>query len=419
VDFVEKLNPFKIAQQQLDEVARILGIEGTPAHNILREPIRELHVLIKVRMDDGSVKAFKGFRIQHNDARGPTKGGIRWHPDETVDTVRALAMWMTWKTSLLDLPYGGAKGGVICNPKELSIGEKERLARGYIREIAPIIGPDKDIPAPDVYTDSQIMGWMMDEYSQIVGHYSPGVITGKPVAIGGSLGREDATARGGMYVLREAAKILGIDLSNAKIAIQGYGNAGQFAHKLIEELFGSKVIAVSDSKGGILNENGLSFKELSKFKNETGKVQGFKGAYEITNEELLEIDADVLIPAALENVITEKNADKIKAKIILELANGPTTPEADKILYENKRFVIPDILANAGGVTVSYFEWVQNRQGYQWSAEEVYKKLDEKMTKAFYDVYEVYKSRKVHPRLAAYIISVKRVVEAMKARGWI
>jgi glutamate dehydrogenase (NAD(P)+) len=419
VDFVEKLNPFKIAQQQLDEVARILGIEGTPAHNILREPIRELHVLIKVRMDDGSVKAFKGFRIQHNDARGPTKGGIRWHPDETIDTVRALAMWMTWKTSLLDLPYGGAKGGVICNPKELSIGEKERLARGYIREIAPIIGPDKDIPAPDVYTDSQIMGWMMDEYSQIVGHYSPGVITGKPVAIGGSLGREDATARGGMYVLREAAKILGIDLSNAKIAIQGYGNAGQFAHKLIEELFGSKVIAVSDSKGGILNENGLSFKELSKFKNETGKVQGFKGAYEITNEELLEIDADVLIPAALENVITEKNADKIKAKIILELANGPTTPEADKILYENKRFVIPDILANAGGVTVSYFEWVQNRQGYQWSAEEVYKKLDEKMTKAFYDVYEVYKSRKVHPRLAAYIISVKRVVEAMKARGWI
>jgi glutamate dehydrogenase (NAD(P)+) len=419
VDFVEKLNPFKIAQQQLDEVARILGIEGAPAHNILREPIRELHVLIKVRMDDGSVKTFKGFRVQHNDARGPTKGGIRWHPDETIDTVRALAMWMTWKTSLLDLPYGGAKGGVICNPKELSIGEKERLARGYIREIAPIIGPDKDIPAPDVYTDSQIMGWMMDEYSQIVGHYSPGVITGKPVAIGGSLGREDATAKGGMCVLREAAKILGIDLSNAKIAIQGYGNAGQFAHKLIEKLFGSKVIAVSDSKGGILNENGLSFKELSKFKNETGKVQGFKGAYEITNEELIELDVDVLIPAALENVITDKNADKIKAKIILELANGPTTPEADKILYENKRFVIPDILANAGGVTVSYFEWVQNKQGYQWSAEEVYKKLDEKMTKAFYDVYKVYKSRKVHPRLAAFIISVKRVVEAMRARGWI
>lgn len=419
MDFVEKLNPFKIAQQQLDEVARILGIEGAPAHNILREPIRELHVLIKVRMDDGSVKTFKGFRVQHNDARGPTKGGIRWHPDETIDTVRALAMWMTWKTSLLDLPYGGAKGGVICNPKELSIGEKERLARGYIREIAPIIGPDKDIPAPDVYTDSQIMGWMMDEYSQIVGHYSPGVITGKPVAIGGSLGREDATAKGGMCVLREAAKILGIDLSNAKIAIQGYGNAGQFAHKLIEKLFGSKVIAVSDSKGGILNENGLSFKELSKFKNETGKVQGFKGAYEITNEELIELDVDVLIPAALENVITDKNADKIKAKIILELANGPTTPEADKILYENKRFVIPDILANAGGVTVSYFEWVQNKQGYQWSAEEVYKKLDEKMTKAFYDVYKVYKSRKVHPRLAAFIISVKRVVEAMRARGWI
>ncbi|MEO0231716.1 MAG: Glu/Leu/Phe/Val dehydrogenase [candidate division WOR-3 bacterium] len=415
----EKLNPFKIAQEQLDEAAKILGIDGKPEHMILREPLREFHVLIPVRMDDGSYKVFKGFRVQHNDARGPTKGGIRWHPEETIDTVRALAMWMTWKTAIVDLPYGGGKGGIICNPKEMSAGEKERLARGYIRAIAQIISPDKDIPAPDVYTDPQIMAWMMDEYSKIVQYNAMGIITGKPIPVGGSLGRDDATARGGMYTLREAAKVFNVDLSKATVAIQGYGNAGQFAHKLVEELFGSKVIAVSDSKGGILNKKGLSFKDVSKFKNETGTVVGFKGTEKITNEELLELDVDVLIPAALENVITEKNADKIKAKIVLELANGPTTPEADKILYKNGIFVIPDFLANAGGVTVSYFEWVQNITGYYWSLEEVHERLDKKMTKAFKETYEEYKSRKVHPRLAAYLVSVKKVIEAMKLRGWV
>lgn len=415
----EKLNPFKIAQEQLDEAAKLLGIEGKAEHLILREPLRELHVLIPVKMDDGSYKVFKGFRVQHNDARGPTKGGIRWHPEETIDTVKALAMWMTWKTAIVDLPYGGGKGGVVCNPKEMSDGEKERLARGYIRAIAQIIGPEKDIPAPDVYTDPQIMAWMMDEYSKIVQYNAPGVITGKPIPIGGSLGRNDATARGGMYTLREAAKVLGIDLSKATVAIQGYGNAGYFAHKLVTELFGSKVIAVSDSKGGILNKKGLKFEETFKFKQENKTVVGFPGADKISNEELLELNVDVLIPAALENVITDKNADRIKAKIIVELANGPTTPEADRILHDKKIFVIPDFLANAGGVTVSYFEWVQNINGYYWSLEEVHEKLDKKMTKAFHETYEEYKKRKVHPRLAAYLVSVQKVIEAMKIRGWV
>lgn len=415
----EKLNPFKIAQAQLDEAAKVLGIEGKAEHLILREPLREFHVLIPVKMDDGSYKVFKGFRVQHNDARGPTKGGIRWHPEETVDTVRALATWMTWKAAIVDLPYGGAKGGIICNPKEMSDGEKERLARAYIRAIAQIIGPEKDIPAPDVYTTPQIMAWMMDEFSKIRQYNNPGVITGKPLEIGGSLGRDDATARGGMYTLREAAKTLGVDLSKATVAIQGYGNAGYFAHKLVEELFGSKVIAVSDSKGGILNTNGLKFEETYKFKMENKTVVGFQGTDKITNEELLELDVDVLIPAALENVITDKNADKIKGKIIVELANGPTTPEADKILHENGKFVIPDFLANAGGVTVSYFEWVQNINGYYWSLEEVHEKLDKKMIKAFHDTYNEYEKRKVHPRLAAYLVSVQKVIEAMKLRGWV
>ncbi len=415
----KKLNPFKIAQAQLDEAAKVLKIEGTAEHMILREPLREFHVLIPIKMDDGSYKVFKGFRVQHNDARGPTKGGIRWHPEETIDTVRALATWMTWKTAIVDLPYGGGKGGIICNPKEMSDNEKERLARGYIRAIAQIIGPEKDIPAPDVYTTPQIMAWMMDEFSKIRQYNNPGVITGKPLPIGGSLGREDATARGGMYTLRESAKTLGIDLSKATVAIQGYGNAGYFAHKLVEELFGSKVIAVSDSKGGILNTNGLKFEETYKFKMKNKTVVGFPGTDKISNEELLELDVDVLIPAALENVITDKNANKIKGKIIVELANGPTTPEADKILHENGKFVIPDFLANAGGVTVSYFEWVQNLSGYYWSLEEVHEKLDKKMTKAFYETYQEYEKRKVHPRLAAYLLSVQRVIEAMKLRGWV
>ncbi|MBD6955153.1 MAG: Glu/Leu/Phe/Val family dehydrogenase [Thermoplasmata archaeon] len=413
----EELNPFKIAQEQLDKAAKVMKLDPA-VHAILREPMRVLEVTIPVKMDDGSVKVFKGFRVQYNDARGPTKGGIRFHPQETLDTVKALAAWMTWKTSVVDIPYGGAKGGVICDPKSMSEAEIERLSRGYIRAIGRFIGPEKDIPAPDVYTTPQIMAWMMDEYSKIVGYNAPGVITGKPLEVGGSLGRGDATARGGMYCLREAAKKIKLDLSKATVAIQGFGNAGQFAHKLITEMFGSKVVAVSDSKGGIYSEKGLDFEKVLAHKEKTGSVVNFPGTKNITNEELLELKVDVLIPAALENQITAKNADKIKAKIVLELANGPTTPEADEILYKKGILDIPDFLANAGGVTVSYFEWVQNINGYYWTLDEVHQKLDQKMTKAFWDVMDAMEKYKVEPRTAAYIVAVKRVADAVKIRGW-
>ncbi len=414
----EELNPFKIAQEQLDRAAKIMGLDPQ-IHQFLREPMRVLEVTIPVKMDDGTTKVFKGFRVQYNDAKGPTKGGIRYHPQETLDTVKALAAWMTWKTAVVDLPYGGAKGGIICDPKNMSKGELERLSRGYIRAIAKFIGPERDIPAPDVYTTPEIMAWMMDEYSKIVGYNAPGVITGKPIEVGGSLGRGDATARGGMYVLREAAKKIKLDLSKATVAIQGFGNAGQYAHKLVTEMFGSKIVAVSDSKGGIYNPDGLKFEEVLNHKEKTGSVINFPGAKNITNAELLELNVDVLIPAALENQITEKNADNIKAKIVLELANGPTTPEADIILYKKGILDLPDFLANAGGVTVSYFEWVQNINGYYWTAEEVYEKLDKKMTKAFWDVMETQEKYKVCPRTAAYIVSIKRVADAVKARGWV
>lgn len=411
-------NPFELAQAQLDEAAKILNLDDS-THKMLRIPMRELHVSIPVKMDNGKTKVFQGFRVQYNDAKGPTKGGIRFHPEETIDTVRALAAWMTWKCAIVDLPYGGGKGGVICNPKEMSAGELERLARGYIRAIAQIIGPEKDIPAPDVYTTPQIMAWMMDEFSKIKQFNSPGVITGKPIPLGGSLGRGDATARGGMYTLREAANRLGLKLDKATIAIQGYGNAGQHAHRLAVELFGSKIVAVSDSQGGIYDKDGLDFNSLLEHKNAKKTVATYPKGKKITNEELLELDVDVLIPAALENVITENNASRIKAKIICELANGPTNLEADHTLYKNGKFVIPDFLANAGGVTVSYFEWVQNLYGLYWSAEEVYEKLDKKMTKAFHEMYEMHKEKKVHPRLAAYLVSIARVAEAMKLRGWV
>jgi glutamate dehydrogenase (NAD(P)+) len=414
---MEELNPFKIAQFQLDEAARLLKLDsGT--HEMLRWPLRELHVTIPVKMDNGKTKVFQGFRVQYNDSRGPTKGGIRWHPEETIDTVRALAAWMTWKTSVVDIPYGGSKGGIICNPKDLSEREKERLARGYIRALGRFIGPKKDIPAPDVYTTPQIMAWMMDEYSTITGYNTPGVITGKPLSLGGSLGRGDATAKGGMFALREAAYINDIDLSGATVAIQGYGNAGQFAHSLIEEMFGSKVIAISDSKGGILNRSGLKAEKCINTKLKKGSVIALDGD-KISNKELLELDVDVLIPAALENVITKKNASKVKARISVELANGPTTPKADKILHDKGCYVIPDFLANAGGVTVSYFEWVQNEAGYYWPLERVYKELDEHMTKAFHAVHDTRAQKKVHNRLAAYMVAVKRVADAMKTRGWV
>ena len=413
----EELDPFKIAQKQLDEAAKIMKLDPQ-AHAILREPLSILQVQIPVKMDDGTTKVFTGFRVHYNDARGPTKGGIRFHPEESLSTVKALAAWMTWKTALADIPYGGAKGGIICDPKKMSQGELERLSRGYVRAIGDYIGPEVDIPAPDVYTTPQIMAWMMDEYSKMKGKNQPGVITGKPLEVGGSLGRGDATARGGMFVLREAAKKLGIDLKKATVAIQGYGNAGEFAHKLVTEMFGSKVVAVSDSKGGIYSENGLDFSKVKEHKEKTGSVINFPGARNITNQELLELNVDVLIPAALENQITEKNAKNVKAKIVLELANGPTTPEADDILAKNGVFDIPDFLANSGGVIVSYFEWVQNIGGYYWDEKEVYEKLDKKISKSFWDTVSTMEKYKCNPRQAAYILAVERVAKAMKIRGW-
>jgi len=413
----EKPNPFEMAQRQLDEAARILNLEPG-IHALLREPLRELHVTLPVKMDDGTVKVFKGFRVQYNDARGPTKGGIRFHPAETIDTVRALAAWMTWKTAVVDIPLGGGKGGIVCNPKEMSPGELERLSRAYIRQVGRILGEEMDIPAPDVYTNPQIMAWMMDEYSFMRGYNVPGVITGKPIPLGGSAGRGDATARGGMICVREAGKVLGLELKGATAAIQGYGNAGQYAHLLGEELLGLKVIAVSDSRGGILNSDGLEAKAVMDHKNTTGAVKGFPGAREITNEELLELDVVVLIPAALENQIGDWNAANIKAKIVAELANGPTTPEADQILYEHGVYVIPDFLCNAGGVTVSYFEQVQNAYDYYWDEETVHQRLDQKMTAAFHAVHEMAQKYKVHNRLAAYLVAVNRVAEAVRLRGW-
>ncbi len=411
-------NPFEIAQAQLDKAAEKLDLDPG-VHAVLREPMRELHVSLPVKMDDGKVKVFKGFRVQYNDARGPNKGGIRFHPDETIDTVRALAAWMTWKCAVVDVPLGGGKGGVICNPKEMSEGELERLSRAYIDQVGRILGPERDIPAPDVYTNPQTMAWMMDEFSKQRGYYSPGVITGKPLPLGGSAGRGDATARGGMYCLREAAKHVGIDLSKATAAVQGYGNAGYYAARLVNELFGTKVIAVSDSRGGIINEAGLDADEVLAHKNATGSVVGFPGSKPISNEEILELAVDVLFPSALENVITDKNAGSIKAKISIELANGPQTPEADDILYKKGVFFVPDFLANAGGVTVSYFEWVQNLHSFYWEEDEVHVKLDKKMTKAFNDVLAMSLEHKVNMRIAAYMVSIQRVAEAMKLRGWV
>ncbi len=355
--------------------------------------------------------------MQYNDARGPMKGGIRFHPDETIDTVRALAAWMTWKTSIVDVPLGGGKGGVICNPKEMSDGELERLSRGYIQAISQIVGPEKDIPAPDVYTNPQTMAWMMDEFSKIHQKNQFGVITGKPLELGGSAGRGDATARGGCYTIREAANDVGLDLKGATVAIQGYGNAGYFAATLVTSLFGCKVVAVSDSRGGIINENGLDGEAVFEHKAKTGSVVDFPNSDPISNEDLLELDVDILIPAALENVITDENAGNIKARIICELANGPTTPEADDILYKNDVHMIPDFLANAGGVTVSYFEMVQNFYMYYWEENVVHERLDKKMTSAYHATLKASRKFNINMRQAAYVVAVERVVEAMRLRG--
>jgi len=413
-----RINPFDVVKQQIDRCAEILNLAPNVT-TMLKTPMRELHVSLSVRMDDGAVKVFQGFRVHYNDARGITKGGIRFHPDETIDTVRALAAWMTWKCALLDLPLGGAKGGVICNPKELSVGELERLSRAYVRSVFQFIGPEKDVPAPDVYTTPQIMAWMMDEYSTIAGKPQFGVITGKPLPIGGSPGRGDATARGGMYTIREAAKILGTDLSQATVAVQGYGNAGYHAARLCSELFGSRIVAVCDSKGGVYCKVGIDPEAALACKAVTSSVCNLPNMERISKEELLELDVDILIPAAIENVITDKNAPNIKAKIVAELANGPTTPEADDILFQNGVHVIPDFLCNAGGVTVSYFEMVQNFYMYSWEEAEVRERLDKKMTAAYHSVLNTSREYKINMRQAAYVRAVERVVEAMKLRGWV
>ena len=414
----ENLNPFSIAQQQLDEAAGILGLDHA-THQLLRQPQRELHVSLPVRMDDGSTRVYSGYRVQYNDARGPAKGGLRFHPNETIDTVRALAAWMTWKTAVVDIPLGGGKGGVVCNPKEMSPTELERLSRAYVRQVGRIIGPNKDVPAPDVYTNPQVMAWMMDELSMMRGYNDFGAITGKPIPLGGSAGRGDATARGGMYTVREAASVLDINLVGATAAIQGYGNAGSFAHKLAEETLGLRVVAVSEEFGGIYRATGLNHQEVSDFKKTTGEVTGLPDTNSITNESLLELDVDVLIPAALENVITSTNAGSIKASIVAELANGPTTPNADKILYDQGVYLIPDFLCNAGGVTVSYFEMVQNSYGYYWPEEVVHERLNAKITAAFRQVHKAAKEYGVNNRVAAYLVSVSRVAEAMRLRGWV
>ncbi|MEM2153610.1 MAG: Glu/Leu/Phe/Val dehydrogenase [Nitrososphaeria archaeon] len=410
------MNAYEMALVQLRNVASHLNLEDSVIE-ILSRPKRELQVSFPVKMDDGKIKVFTGYRVQHNDARGPFKGGIRYHPLVDINEVRALAMWMTWKTAVLNIPYGGAKGGVACNPKEMSKSELERLTRKYTMMISPIIGPYTDIPAPDVYTDSQTMAWIMDTYSQLVGYRVPAIVTGKPLSLGGSVGRSTATSRGVIVAAKEAAKAFKREMEGLGIVIQGFGNVGANAAILARE-FGAKVIAVSDSKGGIYNEKGLDVLEVLRHKEQSGSVVNFPGAKNVSNEELLELPCDILVPAALEGQIHKGNAKNIQAKIVVEGANGPTTPEADKILFDREIMVVPDILANGGGVLVSYFEWVQNLTNLYWTESEVNEKLDNKMREAFLQVYDIAKEKCVDMRTAALILSVGRVVEAMKAAGY-
>ena len=415
---MESYNSFRVAQQQILDAARMLNLDE-PTTRLLSLPQREFNFTLHVKMDTGKVKIFQGYRVQYNFARGPAKGGIRFHPEETIDTIRALGCWMTWKTAVVDLPLGGAKGGICCNPKELSDRELEYLSREYVRAIAPMIGVDKDIPAPDVYTNPQTMAWMMDEYETIINQHHPGSFTDKPTQIGGTEGRRDATARGGVITVREACKQLNVDPMGT-YAVQGFGNAGQRAALLHQEILGGgKLVAASDSKAAIYNTNGFDTKELVTYKLKKGTVKGFPGSKEIGHDELLELDVNVLYPAALENSIHKDNADKIRAKIICELANGPTTPEADIILHKKGIHIIPDILASAGGVTVSYLEMVQDKYAFFWDEDTIHKLVDEKLTKAYYRVDEAIKEKKVHPRLGAMIVGVARVAEACKLRGWV
>ncbi|WJY27809.1 MULTISPECIES: Glu/Leu/Phe/Val family dehydrogenase [Sporosarcina] len=411
----ENLNLFTSTQVVIKEALDKLGYdEGM--YDLLKEPMRMTEVRIPVKMDDGKVKVFTGYRGQHNDAVGPTKGGVRFHPDVTLDEVRALSMWMTLKAGIVDLPYGGGKGGVVCDPREMSMGELERLSRGYVRALSQVMGPTKDIPAPDVFTNAQIMAWMMDEYSRIDEFNSPGFITGKPIVLGGSQGRDRATAEGVTIIINEAAKRRGIDMKGARIVIQGFGNAGSFLSKFLHDA-GAKVIGISDAYGALHDPDGLDIDYLLDRRDSFGTVTTlFENT--LTNEELLELDCDILVPAAIENQITEHNAHNIKANIVVEAANGPTTSEATKILTDRGILLVPDVLASAGGVTVSYFEWVQNNMGYYWSEEDVRERMTEKMVTAFDNVYTQATTRGIDMRLAAYMIGIRKTAEASRFRGW-
>lgn len=411
----EDLNPFRIATQQFDTAADKLKLDSG-LREVLRAPRRALTLSLPIKMDNGVLKVFQGFRVQHNNARGPCKGGIRYHPNVSFDEVQALASWMTWKCATVNIPFGGAKGGIICDPKHLSHNELERLTRRYAYEISDFIGPDRDIPAPDVYTDAQVMAWIMDTYSMTRGHSVPGVVTGKPTFLGGSLGRHEATARGCVYVARCACDVKGINHRNASAVIQGFGNAGSIAAELLHRI-GTKVIAVSDSKGGIFEARGLDIPRVLEHKQKTGSVTGFAGAESIGNGDILALECDMLIPAALENQITLANAAQVKARVVVEAANGPTSPAADEVLYEKDVLVCPDILANAGGVTVSYFEWVQDLQELFWDSEEVNRKLEKIMGKAFADVHNMARDYHVDMRTGAYMLAIDRVVKATETRG--
>ncbi|GAC1701987.1 MAG: glutamate dehydrogenase [Candidatus Acidiferrum sp.] len=411
----EDLNAFRIAQIQFDMAAEFLKLDHS-LRQILRTPKRVLEVSIPTKMDNGQVKILTGFRVQHNVARGPGKGGIRYHPNVTADEVKALAAWMTWKTAVVDVPFGGAKGGVICDPKRMSKGELERMTRRYASEIFPVIGPEQDIPAPDVYTDAQTMAWIMDTYSLMAGHTSHGVVTGKPMSVGGSAGREEATARGLLAVIEEACKLKKISLRGATIAIQGFGHVGATTARLLAEKK-AKIIALSDTRGGVTNSRGIDPIKAIRYKERSGTVVGMPGASRLNSDELLTMKCDILIPAALENVITLQNAEAVKARIVAEAANGPTTPHADEILARRGITVLPDILANAGGVTASYFEWVQNQQRLVWEAEEVNARLQKTIVRAFHQMVESMRKHHVPPRAGAMILAVSRVAEATLVRG--
>lgn len=413
--FQEELNPFAIAKQQFNRAADYLDLDLSMRH-VLENTKRQLIVSIPVKMDGGDVQVFEGYRVQHNIARGPAKGGIRYHPNVTLDEVKALATWMTWKCATVGIPYGGGKGGVVCDPKSLSKNELERLTRRYAFEIAPIIGPDRDIPAPDVYTDEQTMAWIMDTISMVRGHTELGVVTGKPISLGGSQGRAEATARGCLYALREACRVKGLELKDSRVAVHGFGNAGANIARLVAEE-GARVVAACDSKAGIYSSTGIDIPAALKHKAETKSLYGLPGTKEVSPEEVLGIDCDILLPSALENTITLKNVGQVKARIIAELANGPTTPGADRVFEDTDVFLVPDILANAGGVTVSYYEWVQDQNSFFWTEKLINETLEQTITTAFNLVHEMSKRYETDMRTGAYILAVGRVVEATSVRG--